>query len=378
MRIRCRDYRTGGIHEVESVGDRITAIHNVENAADDSEVPWIAPGLFDLQINGAGGVSFNSADLTMEQVGQAVRMIACHGATGMLPTLVTNEMSALEHAFRTLATARNQDEFVRRRVPGFHLEGPWISAEDGYRGAHPKQFVRLPNWDDFRRLQDAAGGLIKMVTLAPELPGAIDLIEQLHESDVRVGLGHTAANDKTIEAAWYAGATISTHLGNGLPEMVHRHHNPMWAHLAWGWLTASVIMDGQHIPDAVFRTIFSAKSEYNVVLISDASSLAGLPAGRYRQWDADVELTPEGRLQVVGTPYLAGSACFLDQCVAKTAAALRSDFGLPIAWDLASTRPRELLGLPKPTMTVDSPAGLVVFDYEKGGSLQIRHVLNGS
>jgi N-acetylglucosamine-6-phosphate deacetylase len=133
-------------------------------------------------------------------------------------------------------------------------------------------------------------------------------------------------------------------------------------------------MDGHHIPDAVFRTIFLAKTENQMILVSDASSLAGLPPGFYQQWGHDVELTSDGKLVVVGTTYLAGSVSFLDHCVANAAAALRSEFGMPIAVDMASSQPRRLLGLPPHRDYPDSPAGFVIFHYVRDGAIDIHQV----
>jgi N-acetylglucosamine-6-phosphate deacetylase len=271
---------------------------------------------------------------------------------------------------RTFIQARNNDEFVHRRVPGFHLEGPWISAVDGYRGAHPKEHVRIPKWSDFQRLQEAANGMIKLVTLSPELPGAIAFIEKLSDCGIVVGVGHTSAEATLIAKAFQAGARLSTHLGNGLPENIHRHFNPIWSQLSHQEMYASLIADGHHIPQELFQTVLHAKGKDRTILVSDASTLAGLPPGRYRQWEQDVEIMDNGRLNLAGTPYLAGSGCFLDRCVANAAGYLND---LPAAIEMASINPCHLLGLDQPELAIDSVFEFVLFDRKPDGSIHIRY-----
>jgi N-acetylglucosamine-6-phosphate deacetylase len=224
-------------------------------------------------------------------------------------------------------------------IPGYHLEGPFISPVDGYRGAHPLPHVREPDWDEFRKYQDGANGRIKLVTLAPELPGALHLIERLTKSGVVVALGHTAADGNTIRDAVRAGAKLSTHLGNGCPVQLHRHSNPIWEQLAEDGLAASIIADGHHLPPAVLKVLLRSKT--NIILTSDLGSLAGLPPGIYREWDQALEVMADGRIVLAGTPYLAGAAKTLDECVGNVARIVGHDF----ARSMAVAAPRQLLGL---------------------------------
>jgi N-acetylglucosamine-6-phosphate deacetylase len=199
-------------------------------------------------------------------------------------------------------------------------------------------------------------------------------VERLFESGVKVGIGHTAADDMTIESAWRAGAQLSTHLGNGLPELINRHNNPIWAQLAWSSFWTSVIMDGHHLPDAVFRAFFRTLGRNWMILVSDASSLAGMPPGRYREWHQDVDVTADNRIVLTGTPYLAGSASFLDSCVNRAAAALRSEVGICYAIQMASYRPRELLDIgQRPTnLEIGDSAEFVLFDLSDNRELIVR------
>src|SRR5262249_9784057 len=155
------------------------------------EAEWMAPAFFDLQINGCDGIGFSSPDLTLADVRRVVEVCARHGIVELLPTVITNSHSVLVKCLATLKAARESDTALSRAIPGIHLEGPYISPEDGPRGAHPRRHVRPPDWDEFRRLQDAAGGCIRLVTLAPEYDGALSFIEKLAAAGVVVALGHT-------------------------------------------------------------------------------------------------------------------------------------------------------------------------------------------
>jgi N-acetylglucosamine-6-phosphate deacetylase len=248
----------------------------------------------------------------------------------------------------TLQTACADDPVVGAAVPGYHLEGPFIAPDDGPRGAHPKEHVRDPDRDEFARLQDAAGGRIRLVTLAPERPGALGLIEYLIKGGVVVAIGHTAATPQQIREAVSLGARLSTHLGNGSHAVLPRHDNYIWAQLAADELWASYIPDGHHLPASVVKSIVRVKTPGRAIITCDASSLAGLPPGRYREWGAEFEVQPGGKVVVPGTPFLAGSGVFTDTCVAG--AIRMAGVSLAEAIDMASVRPRELLGL--------RPAGL--------------------
>ena len=197
----------------------------------------------------------------------------------------------------------------------FTWKGRTSPPEDGPRGAHPQRHVRPPDWDEFRRLQDAAGGRIRLVTLAPEHDGALPFIERLTAAGVVVALGHTAASGERIRDAVRAGARLSTHLGNGSHAVLPRHDNYIWEQLADDGLWASLICDGHHLPPSVVRCIVRVKTPARTILTCDASSLAGLPPGRYREWDQDFEVLPAGKVVVPGTSYLAGSWAFTDLCV---------------------------------------------------------------
>lgn len=368
MRIRAKHYVTGLTVEILCDSGGITAIGS-PTTAPSQEADWVAPALFDLQINGAAGVHFASGHLSLADIQRVVARCQRHGIAAFCPTLITGPFADLERAFRVLAQACATDAKLARAMPGFHLEGPYISPEDGPRGAHPAQHVRLPDWAEFCRLQSAAENRIRLVTLAPELPGALLFIEKATAAGVVIALGHTAATGKQIRDAVAAGARLSTHLGNGCHRLLPRHENYLWEQLADDRLWASLISDGHHLPPAVLKCLLRVKTPARSILTCDASSLAGLPPGRYREWEQDLEVLAEGKIVVAGTPYLAGSWMFTDQCLGP--AIREAGITLAQAIDMASARPRELLGFPPTRLEVGHPATLMLFRYDPAAGVEV-------
>ena len=270
------------------------------------------PGLFDLQVNGFAGVDFNGAGLTADHVAEALAAIRATGVTRCLPTLITSPIEAFAANARVLARVTDP------AIAGIHMEGPYISAEDGPRGAHPRALVIPASIDDFRRRQDAADGRIRLVTLAPEVPGALPLIEHLVTSGVRVAIGHTAAPPRRIADAIALGATLATHLGNGCAAMLPRHPNPIWDLLAADEVFASVIVDGHHLPPSTVKAMVRAKGARRTILVSDAIAAAGQPPGEYAIGSQICTLGKDGRVSLPGSSYLAGSSLTLDRAIANT------------------------------------------------------------
>jgi N-acetylglucosamine-6-phosphate deacetylase len=314
------------------------------------------PGLFDLQVNGFGGIDFNAPDLTVERATEALERMRGTGVTRCLPTLITSSFDRYAASARVLARVSHP------AFAGIHMEGPYVSPEDGARGAHPRADVVPASVDDFRRRQHAAGGRIVLVTLAPEVPGAMPLIEHLVAADVRVAIGHSAATPQQIGDAIGAGATLATHLGNGCPQMLPRHPNVIWELLGADALFASVIVDGHHLPPATVKAMIRAKGPSRTILVTDAVAAAASPPGRYTVGGVDCELGEDGRVSLPGTPYLAGSSLTLDRAIANTVRFT----GLPIdaVVPMASTIPATYMGM--------TTAGTVNADWEPGaGELQI-------
>jgi N-acetylglucosamine-6-phosphate deacetylase len=308
------------------------------------------PGLFDLQVNGFAGVDFNAPDLTADRAAHALDAMRATGVTRCLPTLITSAFDAFAAAARVLSRLDHP------AIAGLHMEGPYISPQDGARGAHPRRHVTAASIDDFRRRQDAAAGRIALVTLAPEVDGALPLIEHLFASGVRVAIGHTMASSDRIEDAILAGASLATHVGNGCPEMLPRHPNPNWELLAADSLTASFIVDSHHLPPATVKAMIRAKGAGRSLLITDAVAAAGSAPGDYRIGDQSCTLSADGRVSLVGTPYLAGSSLTLDRAIGNTVRFT----GLPLdeVVPMASSIPAALLG--------ESTSGTVTADWDAG------------
>lgn len=369
MLLRARHFATARPIAVTLQDGQVMAVVNADDAPDG----WIAPAFFDIQINGGRGVGFTSPTLAPEQVRFVADLAREHGVGGFCPTVITSGFDTLAHALRTLRTAVEQDRELAERLPAFHLEGPYICPDDGPRGAHPRRHVRNPDWDEFSRLQDASGGRIRLVTLAPEWPGAIPFIERLTTVGVVVSIGHTAATGGQIADAVRAGAKLSTHLGNGCHAMLPRHENYLWEQLAIDDLTASVIADGHHLSPAVLKCILRVKTPKRVILTSDAGTFAGSPPGRYSDWGSELEVMPGGKIVLPGTPFLAGSGVFSDTCVSGVMTL--GGVSLTDAISMASVRPRTLLGLPVPSVSTGSHGPFVLFDWQPGEGVKVRRVV---
>jgi N-acetylglucosamine-6-phosphate deacetylase len=367
-----RHYANGEPIRVVTRGDRI---HRIEPAWPTNSVddwPYISPALFDLQINGFGGTWFSDDSLTSDAVLAALEPSYRFGITRLCPTLITNSFDGLAAGFAAIREACEQSDWANRMVCGCHLEGPYISLEDGPRGAHPKQHVRAADWGEFQRLQEISGHRILLVTIAPEVDNAIDFIQRAVASGVVVALGHTAATPEQIHAGVDAGATLSTHLGNGAHAMIHRHRNVIFEQLSDPRLTASLIVDGHHLPPSLVRTFIKAKSPQTIVLTCDAAGWAGCPPGIYENKLGRSEILENGKLVVAGQrELLAGSAQETDTCVAK--AIEFAGVTLKDAIDMASKNPAKLLGREVARLRRGSLADLILFRLPTGAQrLQVE------
>jgi N-acetylglucosamine-6-phosphate deacetylase len=299
------------------------------------------PGFFDLQCNGFEGVDFNRRETEPIVIAGAIRSMWEHGCTEVLPTFITAAPDALEEFIFDMVQALASDAEAARSVPGFHLEGPFISPVDGARGAHPAAHVRKVSEKLWTRLQSVAQGRIRLVTLAPEVAGALPFIQRLRTEKVLPAIGHTLADAVRISAAAEAGAMMSTHLGNGCPQMIARHANPIFAQAGEDRLAASFIADGVHLPPEVLRTLWRAKGSSRSVLVTDAMAGASAPPGRYSIGELEVQVGEDRVVRQPGTKNLAGSALTMEDAVAG----LVRMAGVPLAeaWNAASVRPWELL-----------------------------------
>jgi N-acetylglucosamine-6-phosphate deacetylase len=277
---------------------------------------FVAPGWIDLQINGFCGVDYNSSAASKPEIARSIRAQFATGVTRFYPTLITGPPQDTLDALRNLAAARATLP-EGPAIEGFHMEGPFISPEDGPRGAHPPLWVRPPDLDEYRRWQDAAEGRVRMITLSPEWPGANQFIETVTREGVVASIGHTRATTDELHGAVESGATMSTHLGNGAHPVLQRHPNYIWDQLADDRLAAGFIADGIHLSASFLKVAVRAKGPERSVLVTDAVMPAGCPPGRYRLGQVEVEMYPDQSVRVVGGTRLAGSALRMDQAVAR-------------------------------------------------------------
>ena len=288
---------------------KITRLERIEALKDNSEPLYVAPGFIDIQVNGYDGVSFSlegaddpssSRHLSVEEIRKITAELWEQGVTTYFPTLTTNSRELFLRNIGILSDAIDDKENLGS-IPGIHLEGPYISSVDGYRGAHPREHVRLPDWEEFMLLYNFSKGRILILTMAPEPEGAIDFIKKCTDLGVVVSLGHHNGTDAIIRRAAEAGARLATHLGNGCATNINRHRNPIWPQLAEDRLMISIISDSFHLPPEILKVFYRVKQARNIIIISDMSSYAGLPAGIYSlKTGEQIEKAENGHLRFSG------------------------------------------------------------------------------
>ncbi|WP_020529615.1 N-acetylglucosamine-6-phosphate deacetylase [Flexithrix dorotheae] len=361
-------YSDNGYISISTTAGKIAAIQRMEEKNPGQKL-FIAPGLIDIQINGYMGVDFSGPDLTLEGVKKATKALWQAGVTTYFPTIITSDISRMKKNFAILAQAMEDPE-IGKSIPGFHLEGPYISPIKGFRGAHLEKYIKAPDWEEFQEIQKAAKGGIKIITVAPELNGAIPFIRKCVESGVLVSLGHHNGNAEQIKMAVDAGAKMATHLGNGCANEINRHHNPLWPQLADDRITPSIIADGFHLTKEEVRSFYKVKGPGKTILVSDALDLAGLPPGEYVRGERTLELTPN----VVKLPkenVLAGAASPISKCVGVMMEFTRCSLNEAI--QMASTNPAEIMALENiGTISQGKRADLIVFSMEHN-EMKIKH-----
>ncbi|NDJ13464.1 MAG: N-acetylglucosamine-6-phosphate deacetylase [Acidobacteriia bacterium] len=333
------DALTGQVIEV-SFSRTISNVHEVPASAADPV--YLAPGFIDIQVNGFMGVDFNDPVVPLADLTRALHAILQTGVTRCLPTVITGGPDDMLGCLRNLRRAQLEIE-NGHAIAGFHVEGPYIGPEDGPRGAHPARWVRPPSINEYRRWQDVTAGQVRVVTISPHWAEAPAWISAVAADGVTVSIGHTGANSDQIQAAVDAGATLSTHLGNGAHQQMRRHPNYIWDQMAEDRLSASLIADGIHLGRAFLQTALRAKTPARSILVTDASAPAGAIPGRYRLGEQDADLTEDGRVVLAGTDKLAGSALKMNDGVAK----MMSLGGLTLAEAIATAtlNPARLINL---------------------------------
>jgi N-acetylglucosamine-6-phosphate deacetylase len=334
---------SGDICNVEIEGSLFKKI--APHRGDILDLPWIAPGLVDIQINGFAGIDFNRAIESDDAWHHATQRLYAHGCTGFLIALITNR----EDGYRDLLTALSRR--VRRdprNCLGFHLEGPWLNPDPGTRGAHRAEWMRKPELRLLDEWRAVAGDLLKLITLAPEvdLDAALAVIRAGVEQKIAFFLGHSAAMGETLRRAIEAGATGWTHLGNAMPATVPKFENVILHVLSQPGLQASLIPDGLHLPPHAFRALVRSLDQSvpsRLLLTTDAMAGAATGPGRYTLGDVAVEVGADGAARLPDSGRLAGSTLTPFEGVFR--AEKMSGFYLEDMWDAFSIRPARLLGL---------------------------------
>lgn len=339
-------------------------------------LPIFSPGLIDLQVNGYGGYDLNDGDLCAGKVEALSEALCRAGIAAYLPTLITANEPSICKRLSAIQEATEKLPYSSQMIAGIHIEGPSISSKDGPRGAHPTEHIRSPSIEEFENWQEVAGGLVAMITIAPELDGAIDYLREVAKRGVIVSLGHSDASEEDIYKATEAGARMSTHLGNGLSATLPRHPNLVWAQLAEDRLSASLILDGHHLPSSTAQVMIRAKGIERVVLVSDSVKFAGMPPGRYSSpIGGDVEVSGNGRVSIFGTQFLAGSGVSLLKIICN----FSNLIGLPFsdAVTMATKNPAKFLNR-SVDLTPGKRADFILFDLDSDtGKVKPKDIIFG-
>ena len=304
----------------DSIRSMIEYPHLPEKTADSTrpiKMPEIDQ-LFDIQINGYAGVDFNADRLTPEALHEACAKLLDDGVSQILATVITDTIEKMAARLANLAALRAADPLVQQVVAGFHIEGPFISPEPGYVGAHPVEHVVPPTVDAMQRLLDAADGLVRIVTLAPETDAGLKVTRMLVQSGVVVAAGHCNATMDQLLAALDAGLGMFTHLGNGCPAELPRHDNIVQRVLSIAdRLFISFIADGAHVPLFALGNYLRLVPAKHVIIVSDAIGAAGCGPGTYTLGGQSVEIGDDLVPWAEDGTHLMGSACPLARMVAN-------------------------------------------------------------
>lgn len=314
---------------------------------------WFVPGFIDLHGHGGGGHSFDEG---AEEIVSALEMHRSHGTTRSVISLVANPMAALRSCLETIADLVAADPLVL----GSHLEGPFLSMEN--RGAHNAEYLREPEPYEVEELIGAARGTLRQLTIAPELPGALDAIDVLAAAGVAVAIGHTTADEALAHAAFDRGARILTHVFNAMHGIHHRDPGPVIAAFDDERVTIELILDGKHVDPSVAHLAFGA-APGRIALVTDAMAAAGSDDGDYRLGSLNVTVR-DGLAMLRGTTTLAGST--LTQDVALRLAVSEARISPRDAVTALTLTPARALGLEHRhgLLAPDFAADAVLLDHD--------------
>lgn len=336
---------------------------------------YIGPGLIDTQVNGYHGVSFSEKDLSVEKIERVARALWQEGVTTFFPTLITSDPEIILRNLEILTKAVEKS-VLAHSMPGYFLEGPYISPIDGFRGAHDLEWVRKPDWHEFLGFIKSANDRIIQVGLAPELEGSQDFIRNCALRGINVALAHHNGTPDQIDEAVRNGARVSTHLGNGCANLIPRHNNPIWPQLANERITPSIIADGHHLTAEELKVFYNVKGPDHLFLVSDATKLAGMPPGTY-EWDGKkVVMTEDGMLQLTEQQVLAGASFPIRTGVMNMVKLV--DIPLEKAYNLATIVPAKIYQLEdRGELVTGRSADLILFKVENGQMIILKTIVRG-
>lgn len=369
-------YSTGKPVRVDVKNGIISEICEIKELSNRLTKVYVAPGLIDNQINGYAGIDFSGNSLNNNDLLTAAKAIWSEGVTSFIPTVITNSHENIVKNLTILGEACKNSEQLRKSIPGFHLEGPYLSPVEGYRGCHPEHYMRKPSYKEFSEYQKASGGRIIQVTVAPEIEGAMEFIKECTRNGIIVAIGHSNASADQINMAVDNGATISTHLGNGCANFIHRHNNPLWPQLANEKLIPSIIADGHHLTTDEIKVFCKVKGTENIILTSDVIYLAGMAPGRYSFLGADVLLKADGMLINEELNCLAGASFPLKKGVENIMKL--AGYSLHDAVKMASENVARVYGLNSlVTLEKGKRADIILFEMDETQIHINKTILNG-
>lgn len=364
-----------GRHYQTGEGMRVVCGGGVIESTEPAEAPgdvWVAPGIFDPQVNGYAGVDFQRDDLAASDLMAAAAGLRADGCPRWLLTLITDDYDKLIARLAHLKQLRDTDRSLREAIVGWHVEGPFLSQEPGFRGAHDNEVMRDATLADIERLRETLGDDPVLFTIAPERDGSIAAIRRATELGMRVSLGHSNPSVDDLRAAKDAGAVAFTHLGNGCPQALDRHDNFLWRVLDDGGLVAGVIPDSIHVSPLLFRLLNRVLGPEGVYYTTDCMSAAGAPPGRYTVGRLELEVGEDQVVRQPGQTNFAGSALRPWQGVQRAARMLRVSWRE--VWGGFAERPLGLMGLDT-GLAVGKPAALCLVKEDGAGVLQSVEVV---